>query len=83
MQRTTEGFNFSDERSEEMNKVVNDFSRKLFGMSQERAIALGICLSCKEHAMSKCYSDAGKKEYKISALCEECFDEMCGEDDVT
>ena len=40
----------------------------------------GLCISCREPALPKCYSEAGRREYSISGMCEKCFDEMFGED---
>lgn len=34
------------------------------------------CISCKEPAIANCYSEAGLREFKISGLCEKCFDKM-------
>lgn len=38
----------------------------------------GLCISCHEPAIPKCYSEAGRREYSISGLCEKCFDEASG-----
>lgn len=62
--------------------TLQNFKDKLakdtFGMTKADAVAKDICIDCKEPALPKCYSDAGKREYKISGLCEECFDKICG-----
>ena len=49
-----------------------------FGMSLTEAHAKGLCLECKEPAGPKCYSEAGRREWGISGVCEKCFDEMFG-----
>lgn len=49
-------------------------------MTREEAWKAGVCLECKKPASPKCYSQAGKKKYMISAICEECFDKMFKED---
>ena len=36
----------------------------------------GLCIDCKEPAIPKCYSQAGISEYRISGLCEECYDKI-------
>jgi len=63
-------------RRENMNgdlkKLQDMFSERLFGMSKDEAIKKGICIECKQPATF--YSDAGKREYKLSGLCEHCFD---------
>lgn len=53
-------------------------AKDVFGSTKEEATKEGLCISCKEPAIPKCYSDAGRREYKISGLCEECFDEITG-----
>ena len=54
---------------------------KLFGMTTAEAVTKGICIQCKEEALPKCYSDAGRREYQISGLCEPCFDGITKEPD--
>lgn len=62
---------------------LEDFKQQLaieaHGMTPQEAWAKGICIECKQPALAKCYSDAGHSEYRISALCEECFDAICQE----
>ena len=48
----------------------------LYGTTVQEARQAGICVECKEPALPKCYSPAGKKEYIISGLCEQCFDNI-------
>ena len=54
-------------------------SKEIFGSTQEEALIFGLCISCKEEALPKCYSKAGKREFRISGLCEMCFDEITKE----
>lgn len=61
-----------------LQKFKDDLSTDLYGMTTQQAIEKGICIQCKEEALSKCYSNAGRKEYYISGLCEKCFDKICG-----
>ena len=65
-----------DGQAPELTKLVEELSKELHGMTQAEALAKGICLECKEPALPKCYSDAGRKEYRISGFCEKCFDGM-------
>jgi len=39
-----------------------------------------LCIDCKQPAMKNCYSEAGKREYLISGLCEKCFDRIFKEE---
>lgn len=50
----------------------------IFGIKPSEAKAQGICIQCKEPAIPKCYSEAGRREFQISGLCEKCFDEITG-----
>ena len=48
-----------------------------FGMTRAEAWKDGLCVECKKPATF--YSEAGRKEYKLSAMCEPCFDAMFAE----
>ncbi len=39
----------------------------------------GLCVACREPAIPKCRTDAGRREYRISGMCEKCFDECTEE----
>ena len=62
---------------EEIDKLAFD----LFGQTKSQSVSTGLCIHCKESALPKCYSDAGRKEYGISGLCEQCFDDIFQEED--
>ena len=61
-----------------LQKFKDDLSVKLYGMNTKEANDKGFCVQCKKEALPRCYSDAGRKEYLISGLCELCFDEITG-----
>jgi len=52
-----------------MNKINEE-------LTLEEAHKCGICIECKQPALSRCYSTEGRKEYGITALCELCFDQL-------
>lgn len=58
---------------------VREMGRSLYGIDPEKAKEDGICIQCKQPAIPRCYSDAGRREFYISGLCELCFDAICGE----
>ena len=58
-----------------LQQFKNQLTKNIFGVTKEEAQTEGLCVNCKEPALPKCYSEAGKAEYKISGLCEKCFDE--------
>ena len=68
-----------------LNNLKANLAETVFGISLANAHARNICVSCKspirdERGMEETgengqiYSDAGWKEYRISGLCETCFD---------
>jgi len=65
-----------------LENLKNSFAKDLYGMTKAEAHASGICIQCQEPAIPKCYSDAGREEYRISGLCEECFDEMFADNEM-
>lgn len=54
----------------------NDLTKSLYGMTKDEAVQKGICVQCKNPIEGRIYSNAGKREYKISGLCEICFDNI-------
>ena len=68
-------------KSPEMQQFIDKVSTKLYGKSVTHSRATGLCISCKQPALPKCYSDAGRREFGISGLCEECFDNICGKEE--
>jgi len=62
-----------------LQKFKDNLANDLYSMTVAEAVASNICIQCGKPAMENCYSDAGRKEYYISGLCERCFDEICGD----
>lgn len=62
-----------------MQAFKDNVARSLYDMTAPEAHEKGICISCKEEARPKCYSELGFAEYNISGLCEECFDAITRE----
>jgi hypothetical protein len=62
--------------SNPITRLVDSLAKDLFSMSREEAWEKKICIKCKRPASF--YSQAGIKEYKKTALCEKCFDEITG-----
>lgn len=61
---------------------LKDALRENAGLAEPvSAKAAGLCISCNEPALPKCYSEAGVREYGISGMCEECFDRCTQEDE--
>ena len=51
-------------------------AKSIFGTTVKETTEKGICINCNEWALNKCYSEAGKREFFISGMCEECFDKI-------
>jgi len=62
-----------------LQKFKDDLSKKLYGKTTKEAVSSKRCIQCGELALPRCYSDAGRREFQISGLCEICFDEITKE----
>jgi hypothetical protein len=54
----------------------DNLAKAIYDQTTNEAQSTGLCIQCKEQALPKCYSEMGKREYYISGLCGECFDEI-------
>lgn len=61
--------------------IKDSLAKDACGMTTAEAWAKGICIDCKQPAAPKCHTPEGRGEYRISAMCEECFDALFAEDD--
>lgn len=59
-----------------LEKLKEKLAKELFDINRSDAIKKGICVDCKQPAIENCYSNAGKREYQISGLCEKCYDKI-------
>ena len=62
-----------------LQKLKDSLAREAFGETKQEAQQFGSCIYCKQLALPRYYSEAGKREYRISGLCELCFDEITEE----
>ena len=60
----------------ELDKLKDSLMKEGFEITKPEAHEKGICINCLEIALPKCYSNAGHKEYRITGLCEPCFDKI-------
>ncbi len=51
-------------------------SRAATGMTKGEAHANGVCVECKQPWHPRTHTEAGRREYAISGMCEDCFDEL-------
>ena len=68
------GENFWSELGFDLRKMAKQADR--IGLKKQGLKRDGLCVSCGEPALRKCYSEAGRREYSISGMCEKCFDAM-------
>lgn len=59
----------------------NELAKSAFGITPQEAFARGVCIQCQEDWKPKTHTEAGVREYHISAMCEECFDALWADDD--
>ena len=58
-------------------------SKAAFGITRDEAHKQNICVECRQDVdkEGRIYSPAGAREYRISGVCEKCFDSMFGDDE--
>lgn len=65
----------------DLNKLADRLGEAAgYKLTRDEAWAQGLCVACGKEAIPKCYSQAGMREYRLSALCEVCFDTMWEEE---
>jgi len=57
----------------------NDLAASIYGMTKTEALDKGVCISCRKPPTFS--TEAGRREYPISGLCEPCFDAMFEEEE--
>jgi hypothetical protein len=59
---------------------IHEFVAKCHSDARE-ARETGLCVDCGLPAIPRCYSEAGRREFRISGLCEKCFDSAFSEEE--
>lgn len=63
-------------------EILNSLGKAAgFQLTREQAYAEKKCVRCAQLAAPKIHTEAGQREYGITAVCEECFDTMFPEDE--
>ena len=60
-----------------LRQFKDQLATEAHGMTIDEAHAAGVCLACKQPPEFK--TDLGRKEYRISGLCEACFEAITTE----
>ena len=63
--------------ADDLKKFLEEGFREGFGMTREEAWDKGICVNCRKPPVF--HTQAGRNEYRLSAMCEPCFDDMFSE----
>jgi RNA processing factor Prp31 len=67
------------ERNPELQKFLDNFAKKSFGISKTEAKEKMLCVFCKEKIEMKDFRDQlSIKEYGISGICQKCQDDTFG-----
>ena len=61
-----------------LQEFIHEMQKSVFGEKSSDEREAGRCIECGEDALDNCYSEAGRREVKISGLCELCFDIIMG-----
>lgn len=59
-----------------LQKFKDELTKQIYGQDAISNKEKELCIDCKRPALEHCYSEAGIREFKISGLCEECFDSI-------
>jgi len=70
---------FTDYKNMSLTEFKQKLQEEIYGKDSVENKSKGLCIKCEQFALSNCYSEAGRREFKISGLCEKCFDEICNE----
>ena len=63
-----------EDKQPEMKTMIDNMALKMYGITTTDAIRQGICVNCKKNILTELeMSEADKREWLISALCNECF----------
>ena len=54
----------------ELEHIKDILARTLYGQTVKETLGTNLCIQCKQPALANCYSKVGRKEYRISGLCE-------------
>lgn len=64
------------DQNPELRALSDELNKSAYGETIQEANDKGNCISCKQPALLRCSTEAGRREFYISGLCEICFDRM-------
>lgn len=57
-----------------LNNLKDELAKSSFGITKDEAQQKRICINCQNPIMGRVKTEAGVREYGITAMCEICFD---------
>jgi len=64
-------------KSKQLNEILDNVSKNLFGREREESIRKNICVMCGNIVDENNFKDElSLKEFKISGMCQECQDKI-------
>jgi len=68
---------FTDYKNMSLTEFKQKLQEEIYGKDSVENKSKELCIKCEQFALPNCYSETGRREFKISGLCEKCFDEIC------
>ena len=69
-------------KSEDITLILDGISNDIYDMTSTEALEKDICIDCKKDMKPDAFkTDAGRIEYAITGLCEDCYDKIFEEGD--
>jgi len=62
--------------ADDLETIKDAFAKRMFGMTASEARARRVCISCKKSIDERIMRPIDVAEYRISALCPSCFEEI-------
>ena len=59
--------------------MIKNLQKRVFGVTREE-LPDSVCISCKTKLNIELFSEIDRKEFRISGLCPQCFDDITREE---
>lgn len=63
-------------KAPEIENLLNDITKTTYKMTRVEAYNAGVCISCKQSINNMYMTELDLKEYQISCICPQCWDEI-------
>lgn len=68
-------------RAPGLQTMLDGMAERQFGMTSARAQELGCCIRCRRDVSPALLTDIDRREYGMTAICPQCWDEIHPEGD--